>query len=206
MVTEFKKGMILRANLNEKSKSNIRTSVQKGENRPGIIVSNNKFNRYSTTLQFIPLSTKIEKSSPVHVIVPIGCGVTEESIALVEQEQTIDKDILLLNEGIMGMCTKEVMRDIEKAILFQKGIETFDLGHAYFLITDLQEKEQMIKNLKEVYLKLKLQNLKKEILKLIESRKKVFEEFKWYCCENNVDYKRIYNMYFEEQNCLSKEA
>lgn len=63
--------------------------------RPVIIIQNNIGNKYSPTVTIIPLSSKIDKMRdlPIHVAVDKtdAIGLDKDSIALVEQLQTINK-------------------------------------------------------------------------------------------------------------------
>jgi mRNA interferase MazF len=91
-------------------------SIQYGK-RPAIIISNDKNNQYSPTINIIPLTSKKSKRNiPVHVHVTTECGVTIDSVALVEQTMTIDKTQLI---SYLGECTKEVKMKIMKAINIQ---------------------------------------------------------------------------------------
>lgn len=110
----MKRGEIWLANLGHQE-----GSVQGGI-RPVIIISNDKNNEYSPTVNVIPITSNLNKNPlPVHVLVGVECGLLKPSIALVEQDTTIDKVKLIRK---IGQCTPEVMDKINRAILIQKGL------------------------------------------------------------------------------------
>jgi mRNA-degrading endonuclease toxin of MazEF toxin-antitoxin module len=102
---------------------NIGTSKQYGI-RPVVIVSNNKANTYSPIITVVPLTSKINKKRflPTHVYIPVsaGYGLSRGSMALAEQLESIDKDLLLDRKG---MITSEAVMDrITRAIQIQIGV------------------------------------------------------------------------------------
>lgn len=78
--------------------------IQKGI-RPVVIAQNNVGNKYSMTVEVIPLSTKIQKASrmPTHVLIypTEDNGLKQTSIVLAEQVVTINKKRLLTFIGVM---------------------------------------------------------------------------------------------------------
>ncbi len=78
--------------------------IQKGI-RPVLIAQNNIGNKYSMTIEVIPLSTKIQKASrmPTHVLIypTVTNGLKQTSIVLAEQVVTINKNRLLAFIGNM---------------------------------------------------------------------------------------------------------
>ena len=68
-----------------------KAGIQGGNIRPYLIISNNKFNRYSPVLTCVPLSTKIYKQSPVHLFIDKSIGIPKNSVVLCEQIHTISK-------------------------------------------------------------------------------------------------------------------
>lgn len=88
--------------------------------RPCIIVSNDKNNKFSPTVNVIPITSNNKKTHlPIHVIIPASCGLNADSIALIEQEVTIDKSWVMTK---IGECNEYVMQNINKAIKIQKDI------------------------------------------------------------------------------------
>lgn len=73
--------------------------------RPVVIAQNNIGNRYSMTVEVIPLSTRIQKATrmPTHVLIyPTDVnGLKHASIVLTEQVITINKKSLLTFVGVM---------------------------------------------------------------------------------------------------------
>jgi mRNA interferase MazF len=92
-------------------------SVQ-GNIRPVIIVSNEQNNKFSPTVQVIPVTSKI-KNLPVHIMLNKNCGLNQLSMALCEQETTVDKTMLRNKVGEVDELT---MKQINKAIKIQKDI------------------------------------------------------------------------------------
>ncbi len=76
-------------------------SVQSGY-RPVFVVSNNANNKYSNTLNVMPMTSKIKRTDlPCHVQVAdyVGCGLNAPSMILVEQLTTVNKDSLVRRIG-----------------------------------------------------------------------------------------------------------
>lgn len=88
--------------------------------RPVIIISNDMNNRFSPTVQIIPLTSKGKKRNlPVHVSIGAIENVLErESQALIEQLTTVDKAVLGIKKGSLP---KDVISEIETAIRIQFG-------------------------------------------------------------------------------------
>ena len=94
-------------------------SIQCGY-RPVFILSNNKNNTYSTTLNVIPITSKINKKRlPVHVNLWDfqRYGLKSPSVMLVEQIMTVSVDNL---DRCIGMVDdSEILNDITKAMFVQ---------------------------------------------------------------------------------------
>lgn len=68
-------------------------SLQFGE-RPVLVISNDKANKFSPVITIIPITSKIGKAKlPTHVLIK-ECGLEKPSIALAEQITSINKDRL----------------------------------------------------------------------------------------------------------------
>ncbi|MGN0594917.1 MAG: type II toxin-antitoxin system PemK/MazF family toxin [Hominimerdicola sp.] len=94
-------------------------SVQTGY-RPVFILSNDKNNTYSTTLNIIPITTKMNKRRlPVHVELWSyrQYGLTSPSTMLIEQITTISISHLDKYIGKVNDC--ETLNNINKAMLVQ---------------------------------------------------------------------------------------
>lgn len=117
------------------------TNIQQGQ-RPVIVISNEKCNQYSPVITVIPLTTSESKNKlPTHVIVTKDCGMKTDSIALVEQQQSIDK-YRIMNK--VGECTYEVMEKVEKAIGIQLNLPSNHRGNVTQFITALCEMDSVL--------------------------------------------------------------
>lgn len=85
--------------------------------RPGIIVSNNKNNENSPTVEVVYMTTQDKGNRPTHVKI-MGTG--RESTALCEQIQTVDTQRLT---NFAGTCTLVEMQAIDHALLISLGLE-----------------------------------------------------------------------------------
>lgn len=68
-------------------------SIQDGY-RPCVIISNNLGNKYSPCVIIIPITSKKKTKIPTHVSIGIKDGLSFESTAMCEQQQTINKSNL----------------------------------------------------------------------------------------------------------------
>ena len=109
----IKRGEIYSANLGSRE-----GSIQSGI-RPVVIISNDINNKFSPTVNVLPITSRTKNSIPVHVNVGKNEGLTQESTILVEQILTINKS--QLGEHI-GICGKSKISEIEMAIMLQNGI------------------------------------------------------------------------------------
>lgn len=168
---EIRKGDIYYAKLKGEG------SVQKGE-RPVIISSSDINNKYAPTVQVIPLTSSTSKKKlPVHVQIRKQQGITEDSIALAEQEQTINKKDLL---GKVGTCTNEVMLQIDNAIRIQRDMkEPVSLPYMRLLAKTVV----MLDNL--------MQKIKQLSMEDIAYYNSTLQELKLYCDSFSLDYKII---------------
>ncbi len=91
--------------------------------RPAIIVSNNKANKNSPVITVIPLTARIWKKRylPTHVLIPqkVINGLDKESMALAEQVETLDKNLLIKKIG--EIVDDMVMEQITVALQIQIG-------------------------------------------------------------------------------------
>lgn len=94
-------------------------SIQAGT-RPVVVVSNNLNNKFSPTVNVLPITSKTKNSIPVHVEIGITEGLPQLSTVLVEQMVTINKNQLT---QCLGQCSMNKMHEIERAILIQNGID-----------------------------------------------------------------------------------
>jgi mRNA interferase MazF len=114
----FQKGDIWLANLNYYKTDN-QSSRQEGI-RPVLVTSNFFANKYSPVIDVTPITSNLNKNNiPVHVFIPKECGLLNDSLALVEQDQPVDKSCLF---KFIGRCSEETMKQIDRAIMLQKQI------------------------------------------------------------------------------------
>lgn len=85
--------------------------------RPCIIISNEKNNLYSPTVNAYAITSRTKNNIPVHVTIGTECGLMKESVVLVEQMITIDKRTMLKSK--IGTASAEIMDEIEYAALIQ---------------------------------------------------------------------------------------
>lgn len=90
-------------------------SEQRGD-RPAVIVSNQKNNKYSSTVEVVYLTTKPKADLPTHVTVR---GTGRESTALCEQISTVAVERL---GSFCGICTQQELTAIETALLISLDI------------------------------------------------------------------------------------
>jgi len=91
--------------------------------RPVVLIANNAANENSPTFQCVPLTSRLKKESlPVHVILNTTNCLKKTSMALVEQETSIDKHRL---RSKIGTVSDFDMFNIDVAILKQHGINPF---------------------------------------------------------------------------------
>ena len=98
---------------------NQKGSIQSGK-RPVIVISNNMNNKYSPTVNVLPITSKTKNNIPVHVRIGVESGLIEESTVLAEQNIPINKNQII---KYVGRCNKYKMYEIEKAVLIQNGID-----------------------------------------------------------------------------------
>lgn len=93
---------------------------EQGGIRPVLILQNNIGNRYSPTVIVAAITSKIGKSKvPTHVSIGKDEGLTENSVALLEQIRTIDKQ--RLTDKITHL-DKELMNEVDAALKISIGI------------------------------------------------------------------------------------
>lgn len=88
--------------------------------RPVIIVQNDIGNRNSPTVIVVPISSQIKKEEmPTHISLKRGFGLDEDSIALCEHVDTIDKQRLL---DYVGHVSTFELRHIDRALAISVGL------------------------------------------------------------------------------------
>ena len=76
---------------------------KQGGIRPSLIASNNIYNHFSPTITAIPITSKVNKKSPVHVLINVGevVGLYKDSMIEVEKMQDINKFQLIKRIGVL---------------------------------------------------------------------------------------------------------
>lgn len=95
---------------------------EQGGLRPVLIVQNDVGNKYSPTVIAAAITSQSGKSKlPTHIQVTAeGCGLAKDSIVLLEQVRTIDKQRL---KGKMGNLDTGSMSMVNKALSVSFGLE-----------------------------------------------------------------------------------
>lgn len=86
------------------------------KNRPAIIVSNDKNNTYSETVEIVYLTTAEKKPMPTHVSIET---MGKQSTALCEAIYTVDKERL---ENYFCTLTDDEMKLVDQAVLVSLGL------------------------------------------------------------------------------------
>jgi mRNA interferase MazF len=94
-------------------------SIQAGK-RPVVVISNNMNNKYSPTINVLPITSRKKNNIPVHVNISHKEGLLQPSTILTEQIVTINKSQII---KYLGECNKYKMYEIEKALLIQNGVD-----------------------------------------------------------------------------------
>ena len=95
---------------------------EQGGVRPVLIVQNNVGNRYSPTVIAAAITSQHDKSRlPTHIeLSSNGCGLSKDSIVLLEQIRTIDKTRL---KERMGQLDTNSMGRIDRALSISFGLD-----------------------------------------------------------------------------------
>lgn len=94
---------------------------EQGGIRPVLIVQNDVGNKYSPTVIAAAITSQKEKSKlPTHISLNSqACGLTRDSMVLLEQIRTIDKKRL---KEKMGRLDEDSMENIDKALSISFGL------------------------------------------------------------------------------------
>ncbi len=116
MDTNVKRGEIYYADLSPVVGS------EQGGVRPVLIIQNDTGNRYSPTIIAAAITSQTGKARlPTHIELPVQqeCGLTKDSVVLLEQVRTLDKRRL---RERMGRVDDQVMEKIDTAIAVSFGL------------------------------------------------------------------------------------
>jgi mRNA interferase MazF len=95
---------------------------EQGGVRPVLIIQNDTGNRYSPTVIAAAITSQTGKARlPTHIELPVQqeCGLTKDSVVLLEQVRTLDKRRL---RERMGRVDDHVMEKIDTAIAVSFGL------------------------------------------------------------------------------------
>ena len=116
MDTSVKRGEIYYADLSPVVGS------EQGGVRPVLIIQNDTGNRYSPTVIAAAITSQTGKARlPTHIELPVeeDCGLTKDSVVLLEQVRTLDKRRL---RERMGRVDEKIMEKIDTAIAVSFGL------------------------------------------------------------------------------------
>ena len=86
---------------------------KQGGIRPVINYQNNTANLYSTIITMVPVTSKLKKLNlPCHVYLGKEGGLTEDSMAMVEQMDPVNKSDIF---GYIGKLSEKTMKKIDRA-------------------------------------------------------------------------------------------
>ena len=116
MDTSVKRGEIYYADLSPVVGS------EQGGVRPVLIIQNDTGNRYSPTVIAAAITSQTGKAKlPTHIELPVeeDCGLTKDSVVLLEQVRTLDKKRL---RERMGRVDDRIMEKIDTGIAVSFGL------------------------------------------------------------------------------------
>ena len=116
MERKIKRGDIYYANLNPVIGS------EQGGTRPVLIISNDVGNKHSPTVIVAPITSRINTKAklPTHTLISNFEGLDKNSIILLEQVRTIDKQRL---EQYLGMVPDDMVARVDKALAISVALE-----------------------------------------------------------------------------------
>lgn len=93
---------------------------EQGGLRPVLIVQNDVGNKYSPTVIAAAITSQTNKTKlPTHIQLDQKCGLTKESVILLEQMRTLDKTRL---KEKMGHISESTMTQVNHAISVSLGL------------------------------------------------------------------------------------
>lgn len=114
---EIRRGEIYRADLNPVVGS------EQGGHRPVLIIQNNLGNQHSPTIIVAAITSKPKTKLPTHVAIGGLKGLEKDSVVLLEQLRTIDKQRL---DDYIGTLDYGQMMKVDKALRQSAGIRRLD--------------------------------------------------------------------------------
>ena len=95
---------------------------EQGGIRPVLIIQNDTGNRYSPTVIAAAITSQTGKAKlPTHIALPVdhSCGLSRDSVVLLEQIRTLDKKRL---REKMGRLDDKLMHQVDSAIAVSFGL------------------------------------------------------------------------------------
>lgn len=115
---KFRRGEIYLADLGEVN-CFTNSSIQSGY-RPVVILQNDITSKNSNVLIVAPVTSRSKtKKMKSHVTIDGTCGISKESLILLEQITTIDKSQL---DRKIGILTEEKLQEVKQSIMFVLGL------------------------------------------------------------------------------------
>lgn len=157
-------------------------SEQQGT-RPVLIIQNDVGNEHSNTVIVAMITGKAKKPLPTHVTINnTECGLPENSVVMLEQIQTLDKQRL---GTFIGCVSADIMNKIDKAALCSLGITS---AASMFFRNEIHKKvfqKQMSK------LQGKPSNLYIAATYLLCADKTLWDYSKYVISENIINFKQL---------------
>jgi len=162
-------------------------SEQNGK-RPCVVVSNDKGNKNSTTLNVAPITSKYKHLLPSHVLLTCEDGMKEDSRICIEQTRCISKRRLFYNGYPIKILQLSDKKEAEVNVAIEKQ---------FGLINVIYDEEMAFKFIEQINL-LKKQNIikDKKFDAIIDER---IEALKSYCSKYHKNYRAV----IEEYNMLN---
>ena len=200
-ITEVKNGEIYWCDCGS---VNTKEKGEQGGVRPVIIIQNNMGNKYSPTVIFASVTSKVGKYSkvPTHVLITDNIpGLKKDSMVLLEQINTLNKGRL---KGYIGKVSEYTMARIKRAMdISLDNVPHIDGVNDILLITRMDKglKTEIINTLKNIRsLERVIATTNKDKLRklAIDERGLNLDMLDKICKENGFDYKDFYEKYNEE--------
>lgn len=113
--------------------SGFTTGSEQRPGRPAVVVSNNRNNEHSSTIEVVYLTTQPKHDLPTHAVIR---SLSRESIAICEQVTTVAIERL---GNYRGQVTADEMADIEAAMRISLGLEPCEVSEPEPVKEDVPE-------------------------------------------------------------------
>lgn len=158
-------------------------SIQGGI-RPCIATANNMCNKYSSAVQFIPVTSNLNKKKlPTHIFIPKNDinGLSTNSLILVEAVNLISTSQILEK---VGRVSEEMMDLVDEKLELQLGLNKPDMERINILVSSIRGLNQVLNTVEEKALGTR------EIKQVL--RMHLFD-LKNYCKKFRLDYTEFYD-------------